>query len=230
MSAAEFTTRRRLAGRRLSVAAALVALGAAAVVLFAGGSSTGGLGPAAALAQAAQQTADASSGVARTVVAAPDGAMLTIVTRFAGSNGETTMETRAADGRTETRAARLVDGIRYERVGDEPWAEVPADAPGVAAVQAEISNRGLVDLVQAASTVIQSGDTYTATVPASDLAGLDGVPLGISEAPIAEGAPVQIEVAGGLVRSITVDTQAGSQQVTYSELGQPQAITAPAVG
>jgi hypothetical protein len=215
--------------RRLTLAGGLgVACALAAVVALGAGSGTGGLGPADALAQAAEKTAAVTSGVARTLIVAPDGAQVETVIRFDGEDAEATVNQRDAGGTTDELARRVVDGVRYERGQDGSWNVVKGDGSHDAdSVRAEIGNRALYDLVRAATDVTRDGDVYKAQVPAKALRGLENVPLGLGEVAPAEEVPVEITAANGLITSVSIDSQLGRYTVAYSKLGEPQSIAAP---
>jgi hypothetical protein len=230
MSAADATGRRRRVLATAGGLAAACAL-AAAVALGGGPGAPAGLGPADALAQAARQTAAATSGVATTRI--ESGAVrLDIVLRFDGDDAEATIDQRDAGGAVEHRVLRLVDGVRYERLDDGAWRRLAGEGgDDVAAVRAQIGNRAVVELARAAADVVRDGDAYRATLAAQALAGIEDAPLGLGEGISPEAAPIEITAGDdGLIRRVSVDTGSSRHTVSYSELGTPQAIAAPETG
>lgn len=217
--------------RRVSLAVAFaVACAAAAAIALGGGSSSGGLGPAAAIADAAQQTAQVASGVAQATITAGDRTQSTVV-RFDGDDAEVAFDQVDAEGDTVQRVIRAVDGRGYEQVDGGAWRALDSQAEGdlLQSLRADIGNGGLVDAVRSASGVTQDGDVYRAQFDGG--LALDNTLLGLTTgAPLAEGTEVEV-VAGedGLLRRVTIRSTGVQRTVTYSELGAPQDITAPDV-
>jgi hypothetical protein len=217
--------------RALLLAGLLAACIAAAAIALAAGSSGGGLGPADALAEAAEGTAAVDSGVMSTSIATADGTSLSYVVRFDGADGDAVIERRNAGGDVETTSLRLVDGMAYERGESGTWsARKAAAGESTDELRAEISNRILVDLARSADGVTRDGDVFRARLTAADLIGLESSPLALGGGASPEGAEVEVTAGDdGLLRRVSFKTGDSTHTTTYSELGRPQAVTAPEV-
>jgi hypothetical protein len=215
--------------RRRPLALAAVALataGGAIAVALSGGST---LGPAEALAQAAEQTAQVTSGVVHTRIEVAGGPTANVVARFDGDDVDVVYDQPTEDGGLQQKAVRAVDGSAFQRTGDEPWRPVEA-SPGatVAELRSDIADEELFDAVRGASGVTQDGDILRARVDPALLAGVHNDLLGLGDAPLADDVTVDVEAStDGLIRSIRFAGDGVVRTVTYSELGQPQVIEAP---
>lgn len=201
------------------VAAAAVATAVALILALSGSSSDGG-GFGAELADAADSTAAVSSGVARAVVAAGGRTQESLV-RFDGPN----LELEAAG-----QAVRVVDDQGFTRAADGTWTEVAESAATSAddVTKADILDTKIIDVVRAAEGAVQDGNVYRARVGSGQNVSIDNALLGLGEgSQLAEGSIIEVEVAGELIRRVSVASGDVVRSVTYSELNQPQEITAP---
>jgi hypothetical protein len=203
---------------------------AAALVAFVGGGST--ISAAAALADAASQTSHFSSGVVTTHTVNNNGGKLDALTtlRFSGTDadvvGQGTSQLDGQEAQTSNLEVIITGGKRYTKKDGGDW--TVEDAGQQASYGDAIAGAGLVSLVQNASDVTQNGSTFHATVKGSDLAQVQTSPLGYDNATNASEVSVTIELAAdGSVSKLEVDND-GTQRVTeFSEMGQPQTISAP---
>jgi hypothetical protein len=153
-----------------------------------------------------------------------------MVSRFDGRAGEVTFTPRGehagVGGETRT-----VGGRRYYRNGDGAWKEGPAqpDTGQVTRLQDELQVAGaLEDVVRAAAGVTREeradATVYHAQV---DAAALPSRKLGD---PVWPSGPVQVDVtvaADGTLAELDLHVPAQRWDVTFAQLGQPQAIVAP---
>jgi len=204
---------------------------AAALVAFVGGGST--ISAAAALADAASQTSHFSSGVVTTHTVNNNGGKLDALTtlRFSGTDadvvGQGTSQLDGQDPQTSSLEVIVAGGKRYTKKDGGDWTVEDVSGQQTSYGDA-IAGAGLVSLVQNASDVTQNGSTFHATVKGSDLAQVQTSPLGYDNATNASEVSVTIELAAdGSVSKLEVDND-GTQRVTeFSEMGQPQTISAP---
>lgn len=210
-----FTSRRIVA----LVAAAAVAT-AAALILALGGTSSSGTGLGAELASAAGNTSAVSSGVARAVIASGGQTQETVV-RFDGAN---------LDFSGAGQATRVVDGRGFVRGADGAWTEMEQSAETNAedVTKADIVDTGIADLVRDAEGAVQDGNVFRARVGADQLAGVENALLGLGEGTaLAEGAVIEVEVAGDLIRRVSIASGDVVRSVTYTDLNEPQEIVVP---
>ena len=246
-TAAPAARRPRRVPRRLAVAAVAVAAG---VVAIADGPAP--LPARAAMVQAAQRTADFSSGRIittgeHTLHSTGFRSRFSTDTRYDGTAVATHHENDEIlpDGTPQARESdfRQVDGTLYERRAGEPWRRLGtgSSAPELPAeVQRQTGNRALLDVLArtegATRTAAASGgEIVRATVRAADL---ELVPLPSALLPIAsiEGDNRPMEITAriddeGLLRVIEVRHDSDHAHLLwraeYRDLGVPQEIVAP---
>jgi hypothetical protein len=215
--------------RVVLVVAFVAACAAAAAIALSGGLPGGGLGPGAALADAAEQTASVASGVAKATITAGDQKQETIV-RFDGDDAEVTFDEFDADGEVLHRVIRSVGGQAYEQVDGGEWRALDSGGGNVFDVlHADIADSGLADAVRSASNVTRDGDVYRAQL--EDGHEVQNGLLGLtSNTELADDVGVEV-VAGedGLIRRVTIEAGQITRTVTYTELGEPQDIAAPEI-